>query len=72
MGRFIALLAAAMVAACASTADVDTSKAEPACAQQCVANHQKCIGEFGLFPIYQQNNCVSTLKLCVNACPARK
>lgn len=64
-------LCALALAACASTNDIDTSKAEPACAQQCVANHQKCINEFGLFPIYQQNNCVATTKLCVNACPAR-
>lgn len=65
------LLFAAMLSACASTADIDTSKAEPACGQRCSSTYSECLGKFTFFPIMMQHQCTDAMRLCVNACPAR-
>ncbi len=56
-----AVLACAALAGCASTSDVDLRQVDAACGQQ-----------FTLFPIMAQRQCADALKMCVQACPARK
>ncbi len=61
-----------LLAACASTKDIDVSKADAACAQQCSTNYSQCGQGFTMTPIMQQNQCVDALRVCIAACPARK
>jgi len=68
---FGALSLGVLLVGCASTADIDTSKADPACAQTCTANYSQCLGQFTLFPIQAQNQCTDALRLCVRTCPAK-
>jgi hypothetical protein len=65
------LLITMLLAGCASTADIDTSKVDPDCAHSCSANYSECLGKFTLFPIEAQHQCTDAMKLCVQACPAR-
>lgn len=68
----IALSALAVaLAGCVSTSNIDLSKVEPACGQQCSTNYSACGQNFTFFPIMQQNACVDALRLCAQACPAR-
>jgi hypothetical protein len=62
----------AAIAGCASPSDVDVSKVDSDCAQKCSANHSTCLSAFTLFPIMQNNQCVDSLKTCVQTCPAKK
>ncbi len=62
---------ALLLSGCASTADIDVSKAEPKCAQACTASYSQCLGQFTLFPIQAQNQCTDALRLCVRTCPAK-
>ncbi len=65
------LLLTLLLAGCASTADIDTSKVEPDCAHSCSANYSECLGKFTLFPIQAQHQCTDAMRLCVQACPTR-
>ena len=65
------LLITLLLAGCASTADIDTSKVDPDCAHSCSANYSDCLGKFTLFPLMVQHQCTDAMKLCVQACPAR-
>jgi hypothetical protein len=65
------LLLTMLLAGCASTADIDTSKADPDCAHSCSANYSECLGKFTFFPIEAQHQCTDAMKLCVQACPTR-
>ena len=65
------LLLTVLLAGCASTADIDTSKVDPDCAHSCSANYSECLGKFTLFPLMAQHQCTDAMKLCVQACPAR-
>lgn len=65
------LLMSILLAGCASTADIDTSKVDPDCAHSCTANYSECLGKFTLFPIQAQHQCTDAMRLCVQACPAR-
>jgi hypothetical protein len=65
------LLLTLLLAGCASTADIDTSKADPDCAHSCSANYSDCLGKFTLFPLMAQHQCTDAMKLCVQACPTR-
>lgn len=53
---------------CASTSDIDFSKADPACAQQCTNTYSSCVSKFTMFPIMQQHQCTDAYKLCVQTC----
>lgn len=65
------LLLTLLLAGCASTADIDTSKVDPDCAHSCSANYSECLGKFTLFPIQAQHQCTDAMRLCVQACPTR-
>jgi hypothetical protein len=72
--RFLVLLEmTAFLAACASTKDVHLERVEPACGHSCAVEYQECTNRPGylFFPIEVQRQCVSALKLCAQACPAR-
>ena len=66
----VAALSAALFG-CASTSEIDLSKAETSCAQSCSNNYSACVSKFTLFPIRVQRECPDALKLCAQACPAR-
>jgi hypothetical protein len=68
-----AILATAMLvlAGCASTKDIDLSKAEPQCGQSCSANYSTCVSKFTFFPLETQHQCTTALRLCAQSCPAR-
>jgi hypothetical protein len=69
----IALVGGVLLAGCASTKDIDLSKVEPQCGARCTDNYQQCTNRPGylFFPIEVQRQCVSSLRLCAQACPAR-
>ena len=68
----LALLASFLaLTACASTADIDMSKYESTCGQQCSANYGKCSTGFTMTPFMQQHACVEALRFCAQSCPAR-
>jgi hypothetical protein len=67
----IALGLAALVG-CASTSDIDMTQVDATCGQKCSANYSACGQQFTMFPIMAQRQCADALKLCVQACPARK
>jgi hypothetical protein len=66
----IAILLAAL-AGCASTADIDLTKVEPACGHSCSTDYSQCLGQFTIFPIQAQHQCTEALRLCVQTCPPR-
>lgn len=70
--KAIAVLTLYLLAGCASTRDIDMSKADSTCAQQCSANYSSCGQGFTMTPIMQQNQCVDALRVCVAACPPKK
>lgn len=70
--RLAAVMAASLIAGCASTADINTSQAEAQCAERCSSTYSECLGKFTFFPIMLQHQCTDAMRLCVNACPARK
>ncbi len=53
---------------CASVSDIDFSKADPACAQQCTDTYSRCVSGFTMFPIMQQHQCTDAYKGCVQVC----
>jgi hypothetical protein len=61
-----------VLSGCASTSDIDLSKVESACGQQCAASYSECLGKFTLFPIQAQHQCTDALRLCAQTCPPRK
>lgn len=69
--RSASLLVFLMLAACASTSDIDLSKVETTCAQSCSSNYSSCISRFTFFPIHAQNVCADSLRLCAQSCPPR-
>ena len=70
--RLLTAAAALVIVGCASTADIDTSKAESTCAERCSTSYSECLGKFTFFPIMMQHQCTDAMRLCVKACPARK
>ena len=60
-----------LLAACASTKDIDLSKVESHCGQTCSANYSECLSRFTFFPLQGQHQCTAAMKLCAQACPAR-
>ena len=56
---------------CASTSDIDLSKADSACGQQCAKTYSECVGKFTFFPIQTQHQCTDALRLCAQTCPPR-
>jgi Short C-terminal domain len=60
-----------LLAGCASVADIDTSKMDPACAQSCASTYSECLGKFTLFPLMAQHQCTDAMHLCSASCPAR-
>ncbi len=56
------------IAGCASVSDIDFSKADPACAQQCTNTYSTCVSRFTMFPIMQQHQCTDAYKGCVQTC----
>ena len=60
-----------ILAACASTKDIDLSKVESKCGQTCSANYSECLSRFTFFPLQGQHQCTTAMKLCAQACPAR-
>jgi hypothetical protein len=72
MIRLVSLGALLILAGCASAAKVDTSKAEPQCAQTCTHDYTSCVSKFSLFPAAHKSACVDGLKACVAACPAKQ
>lgn len=70
--RSVAATAAVVaLTGCASTADIDTSKAEPKCAAACSQSYSECLGRFSMTPIMQQHTCTDAMRLCVRGCPPR-
>lgn len=69
--RLILILAASILAGCASTANIDLSKAESTCGQTCSANYSQCVSRFSMTPFLQQHTCTDALRLCAQSCPAR-
>lgn len=66
-------LAAALCAGCVSIADVDMSRAETFCAQQCSQNYSYCVAPSGAVVPRAINNyqCKQALEGCIRACPPR-
>ena len=48
--KVLAFGACLLVAGCASTSDINLSKVQPACGQQCSANYSQCLGSFTFYP----------------------
>jgi hypothetical protein len=69
--RLVQLLAAFILAGCATPPQSDPSKVENACAQQCSSNLTTCSSGFTLFPIVKQKQCNDTYDVCIKGCPAR-
>ena len=59
------------LAGCASTSDIDLSKVDSACGQQCAKTYSECVGQFTFFPIQMQHQCTDALRLCAQTCPLR-
>lgn len=70
--KTLLVLSLLAVAGCASTSDVDLSKAEPACGQSCSMTYSQCVSKFTFFPIHAQNVCTDSLRMCAQTCPTRK
>jgi hypothetical protein len=60
-----------LLAGCASIDDIDMSAAESSCGQVCSKSYSECMSGFTIFPIQQQHQCTSAMRLCVKSCPAR-
>jgi hypothetical protein len=71
MIKLIVLMLSLALIACASAAKVDTSKAEPQCAQTCTRDYSSCASKFSLFPAAHKSACVDGFKACIGACPAK-
>lgn len=59
---------------CASIADIDTSKADYACAGRCSQNHSACVSQPATSPMVAQinsANCKDAYRGCINSCPPR-
>jgi hypothetical protein len=65
------VLILACLGACATTSDIDLSKVESKCGQQCSASYSECVSKFSFFPIHEQHVCTDALRLCAQSCPAR-
>lgn len=68
MRRFLLCV---LLTGCASTSDIDLSKVESKCGQQCSANYSQCVGGFSFFPIHTQHVCTDSMRMCAQSCPAR-
>lgn len=66
--RLAAFLFPILILGCASTSDIDFSKADPVCAQQCTDTYSSCVSRFTMFPIMQQHQCTDAYKMCVQTC----
>lgn len=62
---------AILLGGCASTADIDFSKADNACLQQCNKGYSDCMTPFTFFPIQTQHQCTDVLRVCVKTCPVK-
>lgn len=58
------------IAGCASVSDIDTSKADPNCAQPCAQTYSACVSKFTFFPLMVQHQCTDAYRLCIQACPS--
>jgi len=72
MRKLAAVTALALaLSGCASTADIDMTKVEPACGHSCSTDYSQCLSQFTIFPIQAQHQCTDALRLCVQSCPPR-
>lgn len=71
MKLLLYLASSLVLTACASTSDIDLSKVESACGQQCSARYSECLSKFTFFPIHEQHVCTDALHFCAQSCPAR-
>lgn len=69
--KFFGLGVVLFISACASTADIDFSKADNACLQQCNKGYSDCMTPFTFFPIQTQHQCTDVLRVCVKTCPVK-
>ena len=75
MKSLIAATAAALaLAGCASTdlSDINTAGRAPSCTRECTGNYSQCAGglSVGLSPATALAACKSSLRMCVQTCPA--
>ena len=59
------------LSACVGSPKVDFSNSDPACAQQCSANHSNCMSGFKLFPLANESACKTAMETCAQTCPAK-
>jgi hypothetical protein len=64
-------IVALLLSACVGAPKVDFSNSDPACAQQCSANHSSCMSGFKLFPLANESACKTAMETCAQTCPAR-
>jgi hypothetical protein len=75
MKSLIAAAAAALaLAGCASTdlSDINTAGRAPSCTRECTGNYSQCASgtAVGLTPNMALKACKSSLRMCVESCPA--
>lgn len=73
MSKLKLLLAATafLLSACIGAPKVDFSNSDPACAQQCSANHSSCMSGFKLFPLANESACKTAMETCAQTCPTK-
>lgn len=71
MKKMFAIAALSVLGGCVSAPQVDFSNSDPACAQQCSANHTQCMSGFKLFPLANESACKTAMETCAKTCPAK-
>lgn len=60
-----------LLSACVGAPQVDLANVDSACAQQCSANHTKCMSGFKMFPLANEQSCKTGMETCVKTCPTK-
>ena len=69
-GQLKYLAVSAILTACASIADIDTSKAEPICVRGCSDRYSSCAG-VTLATTATLQACKESFQVCIKSCPAK-
>ena len=69
--KILLIAVAFLLSACIGAPKVDFSNSDPACAQQCSANHSSCMSGFKLFPLANESACKTAMETCAQTCPTK-
>lgn len=57
-----------LLSACVGAPQVDLTNVDSTCAQQCSANHTKCMSGFKMFPLANEQSCKTGMETCIKTC----